>query len=195
VHFDTAFATQERGGVRDGNDKTTQSRADHFVRWLDGRGITRDDLITLLTDAAQTTKLIGAFVWDIKQGHGLKQTKHPGPGTIAGCIKSAALWLQTEFRFTLSTPCLNLSGGSTGLHPLLSDLIASQRTCSKPQQKKEPFTFALFEYLRHGVSVAAKRDIQTLLGRTAAIFDWTGCTDACAHLTHDGRMTDVVVAV
>jgi hypothetical protein len=128
----------------------------------------------LLSDSAQTTKLLGAFAWDIKQGQGIKSTKHPGPGTVAGYIKSAALWLQTEFRNTASTHCITLSGGSTGLHPLLSDLIASQRTWSKPQQKKEPFTFAIFDYLHKGVSAAAKHDIQTLLGRTAAILDWTG---------------------
>jgi hypothetical protein len=65
-------------------------------------------------------------------------------------------------------------GASLGLHPLLSDLIATTRTWSKPQKKKEPFTFALFDYLHRGVSTAALHDLQTQLGRTAAIFDWTG---------------------
>jgi hypothetical protein len=172
--FDSAFASQERGGVRDSNDRTTQSRADHFVRWLTERGITHSDITNLLSDSAQTVKLIGAFAWDVKQGHGIKHTMHPSAGTVAGYIKSAALWLQTEFRQDIQTYCLTSSGASLGLHPLLRDLIASQSTWSKPQTKKEPFTFAMFDFLHRGVSAAAKLDMQTLLGRTAAIFDWTG---------------------
>jgi hypothetical protein len=172
--FSTAFAAQELGGVRNANDRTTESRAHHFVRWLTNCSITTSDLTTLLSDPAQTVKLVGAFAWDIKQGHGLKNTASPGPGTIAGYIKAATLWLQTEFRQTIQTYCLTSSGASLGLHPLLRDLIASQSTWSKPQKKKEPFTFALFDFLHRGVSAAAQRDMQTLLGRTAAIFDWTG---------------------
>jgi hypothetical protein len=172
--FDTAFAQQQRGGVRDGNDNTTDSRARHFVQWLHKEGITRTDIETLLTDSAQTVKLIGAFAWSVKAGHGLRSTKHPGAGTVAGYIKAAALWLETTFRQAISTYSLTASGTSTGLHPLLSDLIATQRTWCKPQKKKEPFTFAIFDFLHQGVSTAAQYDRQTLLGRTAAVFDWTG---------------------
>jgi hypothetical protein len=128
----------------------------------------------LLSDPAQTVKLIGAFAWHVKQGNGLQRTQHPCAATIAGYIKAAALWLETEFRQTIQTSCLTASGASLGLHPLLRDLIASQRTWSKPQKKKEPFTFAIFEYLHLGVVAAARRDRQTLLGRTAAVYDWTG---------------------
>ena len=173
-NFATAFSQQERGGVRDGNDRTTDSRAHHFVRWLTQKGITSADVTTLLADPAQAVKLIAAFAWDIKQGHGLKSTIHPSSATVSGYIKAAALWLETEFRQTIPTYCLTASGASLGLHPLLRDLIASQRTWSKPQKKKEPFTFAIFDYLHRGVTAAATHDQQTLLGRTAAIFDWTG---------------------
>jgi hypothetical protein len=172
--FDTAFAQQQRGSVRDGNDRTTDSRAGHFVQWLDHEGITSSDIATLLTDSAQTVKLIGAFAWSIKQGHGLQSTKNPGAATVAGYIKAAALWLETTYRQTIKTYSLTSSGTSTGLHPLLSDLIATQRAWCKPQKKKEPFTFAIFDFLHKGVSAAAMYDRQTLLGRTAAVFDWTG---------------------
>jgi hypothetical protein len=123
--FDTAFAQQQRGGVRDGNDRTTDSRARHFVQWLDQEGITSPDIATLLTDSAQTVKLIGAFAWSIKQGYGLQNTKNPDAGTVAGYIKAAALWLETEYRQTIKTYSLTSSGTKTGLHPLLSDLIAT----------------------------------------------------------------------
>jgi hypothetical protein len=172
--FESAFAAQPRGGVRDANDSTTSSRADHFVRWLDARGITNDDIIHLLRHTSQVVKLIAAFAWDIKQGHGLVKTTNPGPGTVAGYIKAAALWLETEFQQTIQTYSLTSTGASIGLHPLLSDLISSQRTWSKPQKKKEPFTFAIFDQLHASVTAAARHDIQTLLGRTAAVFDWTG---------------------
>jgi hypothetical protein len=82
--------------------------------------------------------------------------------------------LENDFRSVVKSYSLTASGASLGLHPLLSDLIATTRTWSKPQKKKEPFTFALFDYLHHGVSTAALHDLQTQLGRTAAIFDWTG---------------------
>ena len=141
--FDADFASQERGGVRDGNDRTADSRANHFAQRLTSRGISRNDVIHLLRDPAQTAKLIGAFAWCIKQGHGLQQTQCPCAATIAGHVKAAALWLETEFRQTIHTCCLTASGASLGLQPLLSDLIASQRTWSKPQKKKEPFTFAI----------------------------------------------------
>jgi hypothetical protein len=136
--------------------------------------VSRADIAILLTDSAQTVKLIGAFAWHIKLGHGINNTKHPGAGTVAGCIKSAALWLETSFCQTIKTCSLTFSGTSTGLHPLLADLIATQRNWSKPQKKKEPFTCAIFDFLHKGVSSAAMCDRQTLLGRTAAIFDWTG---------------------
>jgi hypothetical protein len=101
-------------------------------------------------------------------------TVSPSAATVAGYIKSAALWLETEFAQTIQTYSLTSTGASLGLHPLLSDLIASQRTWSKPQKKKEPFTFAIFDHLHAVVTAAARHDIQTLLGRTAAVFDWTG---------------------
>jgi hypothetical protein len=128
----------------------------------------------VLTDSAKTVQLIGAFAWSVKQGHGLQSTKNPAAGTVAGYIKSAALWLQTTYRQDIKTYSLTSSGTATGLHPLLSDLIATQRAWCKPQKKKEPFTFAIFDFLHQGVSAAALHDRQTLLGRTAAIFDWTG---------------------
>jgi hypothetical protein len=34
-----------------------------------------------------------------------------------------------------------------------------QNAWSKPQKKEEPFTFAIFELLHHGVSAAAKHDL------------------------------------
>jgi hypothetical protein len=129
--FDAAFAAQERGGVRDGNDRTTQSRADHFVRWLTSQGISRSDLVTLLGNDAQTVKLIGAFAWDIKQDLGIKSTSHPSSGTAVGYIKAASLWLQTEFGQVVQTYCLTSSGASIGLYPLLRDLIASQTAWSR----------------------------------------------------------------
>ena len=67
------------------------------MQWLDSEGASRADTATLLTDSAQTVKLIGAFAWHIKLGQGINNTKHPGAGTVAGCIKSAALWLKTSF--------------------------------------------------------------------------------------------------
>jgi hypothetical protein len=73
--FDAAFAAQERGGVRDGNDRTTQSRADHFVRWLDDRNITGHHHL-----AGDSPKRPG----DIKRG--IKSTRYPA-GTVAGYIK------------------------------------------------------------------------------------------------------------
>jgi hypothetical protein len=51
---------------------------------------------------------------------------------------------------------------------------ATQRTWCTPQKKKEPFTFAIFEFLHKGVSAAAMDDLQTLLGHAAAIFDCAG---------------------
>jgi hypothetical protein len=173
-NFESAFASQSRGGVRDANDRTTESRANHFVRWLNTSGITRDDVTVLLKNNAQVVKLIAAFAWDIKQGHGLVNTISPGSATIAGYIKAAALWLETEFAQTIQTYSLTSTGASIGLHPLLTDLITSQRTWSKPQKKKEPFTYAIFDYLHAGVTQAARHNIQTLLERTAAVFDWTG---------------------
>jgi hypothetical protein len=156
--FDTAFAQQQQGGVRDGNDQTTDSRARHFLQWLDQEGITSPDIATLPTDSAQTVKLIGAFAWSIKQGHRLQNTKNPGAGTVAGYINAAALWLETEHRQTIKTYSLTSSGTKTGSHPLLSDLIATQRAWCKPQKKKEPFTSAIFEFLHTGVSAAAMHD-------------------------------------
>jgi hypothetical protein len=75
-NFDTDFASQERGGVHNANDRTTDSRANHFVQWLDQRwfdqrGITSSDLVTLLSNNTQVVKLITAFGWDVKQGNGI----------------------------------------------------------------------------------------------------------------------------
>jgi hypothetical protein len=124
--FDSAFASQEeRGGVRDRNDKTADSRANHFAQWLTSNGISCNDIVRLLSDTAQTVKFISAFAWDIKQGQGLQKTKCPCAGTVAGCIKAAALWLETKFQRTVQTHCLTLSSASLGLHPLLSNLVAS----------------------------------------------------------------------
>ena len=92
-NFETAFSRQEQGGVRNGNDRTTDSRARHFVRWLAQQGITSPDIITLIDDNTQAVKIIAAFAWDIKQGYdsapplSLDISKLPPCGSIPNFVK------------------------------------------------------------------------------------------------------------
>jgi hypothetical protein len=107
---------------------------------------------------------------------------------VAGYIKAAALWLETEHRQNITTYSLTSSGTKSNWHLLLSDLIATQHAWCKPQKKKEPFNFAIFEFLHKSVSATAMHDQQTLLSRAAAIFDRTGLgLHTCSRLAKPGQ--------
>jgi hypothetical protein len=76
--------------------------------------------------------------WVHQSSHGLQKTKNPGAGTVAGYIKAAALWLETEFCQTINTCSLTSPGTSTVLHPPLSNLIATQQTCGNRRKRRNP---------------------------------------------------------
>ena len=61
------FLAVDRGTVRGGNDRTFDSRAHHYARWLDGKRITFDACQNLSN--AHSVELIAVYVGDVIEGN------------------------------------------------------------------------------------------------------------------------------
>jgi hypothetical protein len=172
--FDTTFAEHPRGSIRAGNDRTVASRAQHFHAWLGLKGIQRSDVDALAFSGDSIIRLLAAYLWDVRNGHTIRHTRHPCPGTLSGYLQAAAAWISTEFQRPVPLYTISSSGASTGYHPILSNILQLQAAWSRPHSKKEPFTFPMFEALFLLVRKNSAVNIQYSLGKVAAVSNWTG---------------------
>ncbi|GKY92329.1 hypothetical protein MPSEU_000204000 [Mayamaea pseudoterrestris] len=172
---------RNRGDIRSQHDKAFDSRAKHFVKWCLELNFTDKSFKTLTP--GQAIPLIAAYMERVASGRTLEADRKslrlsskstamrtPMVKTVSGYMNAAhaAIQLLINKRFSIVDPAK-----STGIHPLLSEILDNRRKWQQPKEKREPYTFHMFQYLYNTVRTSASRDKRAILDLTATVFDWT----------------------
>jgi hypothetical protein len=164
------FMSTNRGHVRQSNDSTADSRLRFFALWLESLDFTQQLVSSL--DSKHVIDVLGAYVYAVCHGHNLKRTLITGQ-TLRNYTKSAADCL------TLLTgrPCTyydsaTLSMKRVALHPYLHEQISQRAAWTKPQPRKEPFTYLMLATHAKTVLKPAPDPFSSFLSLLYAVYDW-----------------------
>lgn len=164
------FVSKDRGSVRAANDGTFDSRANHFVHWLQRYGT---DLRLLPSyPPGVAIKIIGAYVEQVNLGDSYKGLQNLADKTLNGYIQAAAAAWQHYAGYAVPIYQPSVPGKENKLVPFLSDILAQRRAWKKPKQKKEPVTYAMYEALDRRCSYYARQDGSYFLSVEYAVYDW-----------------------
>jgi hypothetical protein len=143
---------------------------DCFALWLESLDFTQQLVSSL--DSKQVIDVLGAYVHAVRHGHNLKRTLITGQ-TLRNYTKSAADCL------TLLTgrPCTyydlaTLSMKRVALHPYLHEQISQRAAWTKPQPRKEPFTYLMLATHAKTVLKRAPDPFSSFLSLSYAVYDW-----------------------
>ena len=172
VEVTISGSLMDRGSIRAGNDRTFDSRADHFERWLQ-RNQYSVELFARLPQS-EAIAVVGTYVRQVNLGDSIKSTKNMSEKTLIGYMKSAAATYLKASRKTLSLYVPSPTGGNDVLHPYLSDVIHQRTAWKKPREKREPFTMEMLEALATDLHIKLRADASIFLSKEHAILDWMG---------------------
>jgi hypothetical protein len=167
----TAFLTQDRGHVRQGNDGTADSRFVFFARWLDKMQFTQQSAAALTK--GQTIQLLGAYLTHLRHGATLQQSTTIVDQTLRGYIGAAAnVFTVLTKRRCLAYDPATLHQRQPSFHPFLREQLTQRANWRKPRDRIEPFTSAMFEVLFQEITSSTDPS-GTFISPLHSIFDWT----------------------
>jgi hypothetical protein len=121
----------------------------------------------------QIIPILGAYIHAIAtDGMSIKAQKNLSESTLLGYLNAATAWLQHFLQIPVNTHG-NKAQNKGNMHPILYDAIAFRKKWRKPNEKREPYTYRMFNTLAEQVAAEAKHNRLSLLGNKAAVFDWT----------------------
>ena len=145
---------RDRGNTRAHNDRTVDSRGQHFRRWLVERaGFTDKSQLRSITQT-QAISLLSAYLHHVIVHN---YTIHPGDTlmakTLRGYVHAAFLYLNSQ-----SVHALNMHNPHCPdqLHPSINDPIAHRSKWQRPKEKREPYTELMFLVLHQQVTAMLK---------------------------------------
>ncbi|MGH7974386.1 MAG: hypothetical protein ACREBR_02575 [bacterium] len=105
-------------------------------------------------------------------GDNLRRRTTLSDDTLMQYLSAAAQWLKV--RYGILAPIYDHSAlvAKPRLIPFLAEILRQRRTWREPQQKKEPYTGAMFQVLHREIGRAYTVDRQAHLDVQAAVFDW-----------------------
>ena len=152
--------------VRDKNDKAMDSKARHFVGWLERSG--HDDVSLANMEEGQVIPTLVAYLHHIAFQQGsLKKLTTISPASLISYLNAAVEWLRSELGLTAQT-----ASPSGARNKMIQDIIDQARNWQKPIEKREPYTTRMLRKLYDKVAKAAKTDKEHRLGKEAAVLDW-----------------------
>ena len=164
-----AQARRKRGDVRHRNDAAVDTRARVFTQWLVHLSIDDESLRTLTL--GQALPLLGAFIHAVaNEGFSSTGRLNLGADTICGYLRGAKDWLAARLQLVID---MSAADGSGKLHPFLLDTLASRQPWTEPNEKREAFTSAMFDYIFTDILSKASKDTSALFDMETAIFEWT----------------------
>jgi hypothetical protein len=168
-----SFLQQDRGSVRAANDGTLDTRAYHFGDWLLGIGIQLELLSRLSQE--QAVALIGTYLRCVNAGDSCKGQRNLMEKTLGGYARSAATFWKIATGGTVSPPIFlpHQPGSKATMHPFLADILQQRRNWKAPKQKREPFTYPMFQALATLMDRLARQDGTIFLSVDFAVLDWT----------------------
>ena len=113
---------------------------------------------------------MAAYALCVTDGDTIKSQRVISEDTLVGYLNAAALWLQLHFQ--IQTPMYQGSGKSKQLHPFLAEIVRQRRTWRRPQEKKEPISQEILEWMRSAVAQAIAAHDSHSLDLLASVFDW-----------------------
>jgi hypothetical protein len=130
-----------------------------------------DDISAARITEAQVVPLLAAYLRQVSLGTAsITLSKSLCAETISGYLRAAVAWCRVKLRLQAS---INDPLSSAAYHPLLSDIIRFRQTWQQPQERREPYTYEMFQALYNVIRQAALIDSTTLLDMTAVVFDWS----------------------
>jgi len=166
------FCSKDRGGIRAGNDKTIDSRADDFVNWLRRKGVKFELLAGY--SSGQQIALAGAYIREVNLGlAGCQNKSNVAEKTLNGYLKSISTWWRqyTGQHMPLYQQLPNKK--EPQLDPFLEDIIAQRRAWKEPKQKREPFTDVMFLALAKELRRLQKHNGAYFLSAHWAVLDFS----------------------
>jgi hypothetical protein len=168
-----SFVTADRGNVRGRNDATFDSRARHFVGWLEATGFTVHNFS--LVESDNFPSLLAAYLHAVADGDNLLSLKLIGPAALCGYLTSAseAITLLTRKECSYLDPT-TLANKRPKTLPMLGEIIRQRSAWKAPLPRKEPFTLAMIDALRDFLQAQTQRSSIThvFLISEYAVYDW-----------------------
>jgi hypothetical protein len=117
-----SFVTACQGHARGHNNQTFDSRARHFVRWLEATEFTVNNIRS--ADPATFPSILASYMHQVLTGHNLLNLQLIGPGALRGCLTSAsdAITLLTNHSCSYLDPT-TLANKRPKTLPMLGELI------------------------------------------------------------------------
>ena len=147
---------RDRGRTRERNDKTVDTRANHFAQWLSEHSLDNRNIYSVTQTAA--TALIAAYIHDCaNNGYTIKPGDLLNDETLSRYTAAAVYWFQAHVP---SLKDLNIGDPSrlTSLHPSIRDTITTCRRWQQPKPKRLPYTDDMYITLKTRVDDARADD-------------------------------------
>jgi hypothetical protein len=166
----SVFIGTDRGMVRNGNDKSMDTRVAHFRDWLISAPGYQYVCCAQSITPKQAIRLIGSYL-----DH-LAKTPYNNKGalrksdTLSKYVSAAAFFLER----TMLTPFMltRLHGGKSVVDPVIAQRIAHYKKWDTKKPKREPYTLAMFTTFRAKVEAIEARDPSNgFLDVTSLVYD------------------------
>jgi hypothetical protein len=173
-HSRNSFITADRGHVRGKNDSTLDARARHFASWLETAGFTLDSIVDV--NSSVFPSILAAYLQAVVDGDNCNRLTTLADGSLRGYLSAAT----DAITILTSKPCSYIDPITLGTKrpktlPMISELLRQRVAWKTPKPRKEPFTMAMIDSLRHwllGHSHQHSIGI-TFLTSEYAVYDWS----------------------
>lgn len=165
------YIGKDRGSVRAANDRTLDSRADHFVDWLRGQEVDFQSLSRI--EENQVIAIIGSYARQVNLGYGLTGKQNLVEGTLVGYMNAAASWWTKATGKPINI-CMPLhSGKKAKLVPFLADIVTQRTAWKKPRQKREPYTYEMFSSMFSYLNIRNRHDGTVFIQKDFAVINFS----------------------
>ena len=107
----------------------------------------------------------------VVDGDNIKSLDVISEQTLLGYATAAEAWFKLHFE--ISVPLYISRGGRQAeLHPFIAEVVRQRRAWRIPQQKKEPISQEMYEWLHQHVLALCRDNAAAVLDQAAAVFDW-----------------------
>lgn len=161
-----SLLSMDRGAVRAANDATIESRACHFAK---------DRLLRHRRRGAHTGPshhALRRLSLGVTDGDNSRRGTTLSDDTLMQYLSAATQWLKVKYSISAPIYDHSQSVAKPRLIPFLAAIISQRRRWREPQQKKEPYTGAMFDVLYSEIGREHKRDRIAYLDTQAVVFDW-----------------------
>jgi hypothetical protein len=163
------FQSTDRGMVRNSNDRTMDNRVARFRDWLATACGYHHLCCAQQINASQAILLVGTYLDHIAALPIDRKGNLPKANTLAHHANAASIFLKSVMTepFSIYMP----GGGKSSMIPYISARIDLRRKWEQPREKREPYTYDMFQAFAKQVSTQEKTDPHAFLGKLSLVFN------------------------